>query len=227
MARRVWLLSFLEPVSADSGSQKAGGRMNTFRALLPIALVALILSTGCTTYRRVATITNGGDAPPLAELSRLKVDDLAQIGPGDTVAYIQRTYESLLRCNPVRIVLLVKGTEKPVESTTPAPPRRQPNRATRTREHLTPAEVEKLITSAETVGRYGHRDSTLLLLAYRHGLRVSELVELQWSQVDLQTATLHVERLWSATTKTPPGTACWKASSAAARRRRSSTARPA
>jgi len=55
--------------------------------------------------------------------------------------------------------------------------------------------VEKLITSAETVGRYGHRDSTLLLLAYRHGLRVSELVELQWSQVDLQTATLHVHRL--------------------------------
>jgi integrase len=75
------------------------------------------------------------------------------------------------------------------------PPRRQPNRATRTREHLTPTEVEKLITAAGTVGRYGHRDSTLLLLAYRHGLRVSELVELQWSQVDLQTATLHVNRV--------------------------------
>jgi type 1 fimbriae regulatory protein FimE len=55
--------------------------------------------------------------------------------------------------------------------------------------------VEKLITSAGTVGRYGHRDSTLLLLAYRHGLRVSEVVELQWSQVDLQTATLHVHRV--------------------------------
>jgi integrase len=75
------------------------------------------------------------------------------------------------------------------------PPRRQPNRATRTREHLIPAEVEKLVTSAGKVGRYGHRDSTLLLLAYRHGLRVSEVVELQWSQVDLQTATLHVNRV--------------------------------
>jgi integrase len=75
------------------------------------------------------------------------------------------------------------------------PPRRQPNHATRTREHLTPAEVEKLVTSAGKVGRYGHRDSTLLLLAYRHGLRVSEVVELQWSQVDLQTATLHVNRV--------------------------------
>jgi integrase len=76
----------------------------------------------------------------------------------------------------------------------PLPPRRQPNRATRTREHLTPAEVERLVTAAGKVGRYRHRDLTLLLLAYRHGLRVSELVELQWSQVDLKAGLLYVTR---------------------------------
>jgi integrase len=35
-------------------------------------------------------------------------------------------------------------------------------------------------------GRYGHRDSTMILLAYRHGLRVSELVTLEWSQLDMK-----------------------------------------
>jgi type 1 fimbriae regulatory protein FimB/type 1 fimbriae regulatory protein FimE len=75
-----------------------------------------------------------------------------------------------------------------------SPPRRQPNRATRTREHLTPGEVERLISAAGKVGRYGHRDATLLLLAYRHGLRVSELVELLWSQIELKAGLLHVTR---------------------------------
>jgi integrase len=67
-----------------------------------------------------------------------------------------------------------------------APPRRVANRERRTREHLTPHEVEKLITAASRVGRYGHRDATLILLAYRHGLRVSELVALRWDQADLE-----------------------------------------
>ena len=39
--------------------------------------------------------------------------------------------------------------------------------------------------------RYGHRDATMILVAYRHGLRVSELVDLRWDQVDFRTATLH------------------------------------
>jgi type 1 fimbriae regulatory protein FimB/type 1 fimbriae regulatory protein FimE len=42
--------------------------------------------------------------------------------------------------------------------------------------------------------RYGHRDATMILVAYRHGLRVSELVDLRWDQVDFRTATLHVRR---------------------------------
>jgi len=55
-----------------------------------------------------------------------------------------------------------------------------------------PNEVERLIAFAGKVGRHGLRDSTAILLAYRHGLRVGELVELRWDQVDLQRGTLHV-----------------------------------
>jgi NTE family protein len=45
------------------------------------------------------------------------------------------------------------------------------------------------------LGRHGYRDETLLLLAYRHGLRVSELAALRWNQVDLKAGLLHVARL--------------------------------
>jgi type 1 fimbriae regulatory protein FimB/type 1 fimbriae regulatory protein FimE len=52
--------------------------------------------------------------------------------------------------------------------------------------------VEALLQTARTVGRHGHRDATLILLAYRHGLRVAELVALRWEQVDLRQGLLHV-----------------------------------
>ena len=64
----------------------------------------------------------------------------------------------------------------------------------RSREHLTAAEVERLVVAAGKFGRHGVRDAALILLAYRHGLRVGELVELRWEQVDLQRGTLHVNR---------------------------------
>jgi integrase len=65
----------------------------------------------------------------------------------------------------------------------------------RTRDHLTPAEVESLIEAAGKVGRHRVRDRALLLVAYRHGLRVSELINLQWDSVDFKAARLHVVRL--------------------------------
>jgi type 1 fimbriae regulatory protein FimB/type 1 fimbriae regulatory protein FimE len=52
------------------------------------------------------------------------------------------------------------------------------------RAYLTPEEVDKLMSAARARGRYGHRDATMILLAYRHGLRVSELVALRWDQID-------------------------------------------
>src|SRR5262249_18133677 len=85
-----------------------------------------------------------------------------------------------------------------------APPRRLPNRERRTREHLTPAEVEQLIEAAARLGRHGHRDAALILLAYRHGLRVSELVALRWDQVDLKGGLLHVARLKNGVPGTHP-----------------------
>lgn len=73
---------------------------------------------------------------------------------------------------------------------------RLPNAAYREREYLTPKEADRLIAAAGKSGRHGHRDATLLLLAYRHGLRVSELVNLKWQQFDLgRNPTLHVNRL--------------------------------
>jgi len=85
-----------------------------------------------------------------------------------------------------------------------APPRRIPNRAVRSREYLTSDEVEKLIRAAARVGRHGHRDATLILLAYRHGLRVSELVSLRWDQVDLKESVLHVVRSKNGTPSNHP-----------------------
>jgi integrase len=66
-------------------------------------------------------------------------------------------------------------------------PRRRRNSDLRTREYLTEAEVERLIEAASD-NRWGHRDSTMLLIAFRHGLRASELVDLRWEQIDLENA---------------------------------------
>jgi integrase len=82
-------------------------------------------------------------------------------------------------------------------------PRRRPNADLRTREYLTDAEVEKL-TEAAKLNRYGHRDATMVLVAYRHGLRAAELVDLRWDQVDMQTATLAVRRAKKGTPATHP-----------------------
>jgi type 1 fimbriae regulatory protein FimB/type 1 fimbriae regulatory protein FimE len=69
---------------------------------------------------------------------------------------------------------------------------------------LTPDEVEKVLQAAARLGRHGPRDRTLLLLAYRHGLRVSELVALRWDQVDLKAGLLHVARLKNGLASTHP-----------------------
>jgi integrase len=75
------------------------------------------------------------------------------------------------------------------------PPRRVQNAELRTREYLTEAEVDRLIKAAK-VNRHGQRDATMILLAFRHGLRAAELVDLRWDQVDLgRNACLHVRRV--------------------------------
>jgi site-specific recombinase XerD len=71
--------------------------------------------------------------------------------------------------------------------------RRRKNCELRPREYLTDAEISELIEVSKN-NRHGHRDSTMILMAYRHGLRVSELVDLRWNQVDFDHARLHVRR---------------------------------
>ncbi|MPZ40390.1 MAG: tyrosine-type recombinase/integrase [Rhizobiales bacterium] len=82
-------------------------------------------------------------------------------------------------------------------------PTRKPNKALRTREHLTEVEVEKLIEAARG-NRWGLRDSTMILIGYRHGLRASELTDLRWDQIDFTTATLHVRRVKNGSPSTHP-----------------------
>ena len=76
-----------------------------------------------------------------------------------------------------------------------SPPRKPKNADVRPREYLSEEEVHRLIQAAKGVGRYGHRDAALILLTYRHGLRVSEVIALQWAVIDLRQGRLHVHRL--------------------------------
>jgi len=82
-------------------------------------------------------------------------------------------------------------------------PVRRPNSALRPREHLTEREVVKLIEAAKG-NRWGQRDSTMILLTFRHGLRVSEVCGLQWSDVEFETGNLHLRRAKGGATSTHP-----------------------
>jgi len=76
-----------------------------------------------------------------------------------------------------------------------APPAKPRNADVRSREYLTPAESKALRESAKDIGRHGFRDWLLIMLMYRHGLRVGEAIDLKWDQVELRTGKLHVNRL--------------------------------
>jgi type 1 fimbriae regulatory protein FimB/type 1 fimbriae regulatory protein FimE len=81
---------------------------------------------------------------------------------------------------------------------------RPKNGEVRTREHLTPAEVETLATAAQKRGRYGQRDALAIRMAARHGFRVSELCELRWDQIDLSAGLIHIARKKNGVPSTHP-----------------------
>ena len=64
------------------------------------------------------------------------------------------------------------------------------NKDRRTREYLTPEEIDKIIAAAKSVDRHKSRDATMILVAYRHGLRVGELISLKWQQINLSIGTI-------------------------------------
>jgi integrase len=82
-------------------------------------------------------------------------------------------------------------------------PLRRPNRDLRSREYLTETEVHALINAAKG-NRYGHRDATMILVAYRHGMRASEVCDLRWEQIEFNSATLHVRRVKNGKPSTHP-----------------------
>src|SRR6201993_3390820 len=99
---------------------------------------------------------------------------------------------------PTLVLVEPSHQNRTVEANRALFPRTMPVRPTnaelRSREYLTAAEVEKLIKTAKD-GRYGHRDATLILIGFRHGLRASEICDLEWSQVEFgRSASLHVRR---------------------------------
>jgi len=75
------------------------------------------------------------------------------------------------------------------------PPIKLTNKSRRSREFLTPNEVDKLMMEAKKLGRHQHRDHTMILMTYRHGLRVSELISLRWQQIDLSSGLIQINRL--------------------------------
>ena len=72
------------------------------------------------------------------------------------------------------------------------------------RKYLTAREIEKLMDHARKHSRYGHRDSTMILVTYRHGLRASEVCDLQWHQVELDQGRMHVRRAKNGTPSVHP-----------------------
>jgi site-specific recombinase XerD len=84
------------------------------------------------------------------------------------------------------------------------PPLRKRNKDVRSREYLTTEEVDRLAKAAKATGRHGHRDMTMIIMMFRHGLRVSELVTTRWDMIDLKQGIMHVSRLKNGVTSTHP-----------------------
>jgi type 1 fimbriae regulatory protein FimE len=75
------------------------------------------------------------------------------------------------------------------------PTSRKRTGARKSRDHLLPKEVDRLLEAALETGRHGHRNYTLILLCYRHALRLNELRELRWNMVDFKRRHLRVKRV--------------------------------
>ncbi|MBW4473976.1 MAG: tyrosine-type recombinase/integrase [Stenomitos rutilans HA7619-LM2] len=104
---------------------------------------------------------------------------------------------------------MAANSNAPTPTDTTEQKRRSPNARkyadVRSREHLLPDEVDMMLAAIKkSNGKHAHRDATLILLLYRHGLRVSEAAALKWEQVDFNGTTLHVTRAKRGTPSTQP-----------------------
>ena len=77
------------------------------------------------------------------------------------------------------------------------PVKRLKDSTAREREFLTADEVERMIVAARRHEAFGLRNATLIAFAYKHSLRATELLDLQWEQVDFGAKTITVKRVKS------------------------------
>jgi type 1 fimbriae regulatory protein FimB/type 1 fimbriae regulatory protein FimE len=94
-----------------------------------------------------------------------------------------------------KILAFNGGKTEPPQNILRKVPTRPKNAEVRSREYLTIDEVEALMKAAGNTGRHRHRDRVLILMMFRHGLRVSEAINLRWDQVDFKSGQIHINRL--------------------------------
>src|SRR6516165_10487134 len=144
-----WQWDATEPRSSSAPSD-ADGKVRTSDHLQSFLKYDLV----CSRKRSVPFWgRNGTAAPTKARLS----------------AVIKREHETMPNTQNGTVRIAAQQPALRVVGEAVAPPRRQRNAERRPREYLTPAEVEMLILTARKRGRYGHRDATMILIAYRHG----------------------------------------------------------
>jgi type 1 fimbriae regulatory protein FimB len=73
-------------------------------------------------------------------------------------------------------------------------PENQTVDARRDKDFLTEAEMDRFLKAAKQ-GRHGVRNHVMMLFSYRHGLRVSELIDIRLKDLDLEAANLFVRRI--------------------------------
>lgn len=86
----------------------------------------------------------------------------------------------------------------------PAPTKPKPKRAQKPIRYLTGPQVEALIAVAKKTSRHPLRDATMIRVAYRHGFRVAELLDLTWDRISFEQAEIFVERLKGSKSSTQP-----------------------
>jgi site-specific recombinase XerD len=71
------------------------------------------------------------------------------------------------------------------------------NASLRDREYLLESEITRLLTAAKANKDIflATRNHLIILLSYRHGLRISEMIGLKWEQIELEEARIHIKRL--------------------------------
>lgn len=82
------------------------------------------------------------------------------------------------------------------------PPRKQCAPRLELRRHLTKSEIDAMVSATRISGAHGLRNALLILLAYRHALRVSELLALTWSDINLEDLSIHIRRKNNGTSST-------------------------